>query len=132
MSSPGTSWDTRGTARLAFVFAMTAPSRFSPGPLSRRDLAVITAVTVVEVVELRTGGPSGPRSAAMGAVGLLLSLAQGLPLLWVRRWPVAVLAVVSAAFVLHAVLLVPVPPYGAWVALAVLAARREMRAAYLL
>ena len=43
------------------------------------------------------------------------------------RWPCSV--VTTAAFVAYALLLVPVPPYGALVALATLAVRREARAA---
>jgi signal transduction histidine kinase len=100
-----------------------------PRSWRRRDLVIAGVVTVVEVLGLRTGPPAPTPSALLGTVGLLLSLAQGVPLLWRRTHPVAVLAVTTAAFVAYALLLVPVPPYGALVALATVAVRREARAA---
>jgi signal transduction histidine kinase len=95
----------------------------------RRDLALVAVVTLVEVLELRTGPGVVERSVALGVIGLALSLVQGLSLLWRRRHPELVLAVVTAAFVAHALLLAPVPPYASWVAVATLAVRREVRAA---
>src|SRR6476660_10235799 len=81
-----------------------------PRSWQRRDLVVAGMVTVVEVLGLRTGPPASTPSAALGSVGLLLALAQGVPLLWRRTHPVAVLGVTTAAFVAYAVLVVPVPP----------------------
>jgi signal transduction histidine kinase len=100
-----------------------------PRSWRRRDLVIAAVVTVVEVLGLRTGPTAPTPSAALGTIGLLLSLAQGVPLLWRRTHPLAVLVVTTAAFVAYALLLVPVPPYGALVALATLAVRREARAA---
>ena len=108
---------------------MRAPRRLLPQPLRRRDLALVGVVTLLEVIELRTGPEADPPSAAVGVLVLLLSLAQGVPLLWRRRHPWPVLAIVTAAFVLHALVHVPVPPYGGWVALATLAVRRDARSA---
>jgi signal transduction histidine kinase len=110
---------------------MTAVRRFSPGPLGRRDLVVVAVATLVEVLGLRTGLPAPDPSAVAGIVGLLLALTQGLALLWRHRHPEAVLALVTVAFVAHALLLVPVPPYAGWVALATVAARRDVRGAAL-
>jgi signal transduction histidine kinase len=100
-----------------------------PRSWRRRDLVVAGVVTLVELLGLRTGPTAPTPSAALGIVGLLLSLAQGVPLLWRRTHPTAVLGVTTAAFVAYALLLVPVPPYGALVALATVAVRREARAA---
>ncbi|HET9946332.1 MAG TPA: sensor histidine kinase [Actinomycetes bacterium] len=93
----------------------------------RRDVAVATVVTVLEVLGPRTGPPRDDPSAAIAVAGLVLSLAQGVPIAWRRSAPEAVLAVVAVAFVAHALLLEPVPPYGAWVALGSLAVRRGSR-----
>jgi signal transduction histidine kinase len=100
-----------------------------PRSWQRRDLVVAGVVTLVEVLGLRTGPATPAPSAALGTLGLLLSLAQGVSLLWRRTHPLAVLGVTTAAFVAYALLLVPVPPYGALVALATVAVRREARAA---
>jgi signal transduction histidine kinase len=100
-----------------------------PRSWQRRDLVIAGIVTLVELIGLRTGPPAATPSAALGTVGLLLSLAQGVPLLWRRSHPEAVLGITAAAFVAYALLLVAVPPYGALVALATLAVRREARAA---
>jgi signal transduction histidine kinase len=94
----------------------------------RRDVTVATVVTVLEVLGPRTGPPRDDPSAAIALVGLLLALAQGVPVAWRRSAPEAVLAVVMAAFVAHALLVEPVPPYGGWVALGSLAVRRDSRA----
>jgi signal transduction histidine kinase len=91
----------------------------------RRDVVVAAVVTVVEVLAPRTGRPVDDPSALVGAAGLVLAVAQGAPLAWRRTAPEVVLAVVTAAFVVQAVVVEPVPPYGAWVALASLAVRRE-------
>ena len=96
----------------------------------RRDLTVATVVTLLEVFAPRTGPPRDP-SAAVAAAGLVLALAQGVPVAWRRTAPEAVLAVVTVAFVAHALLVEPVPPYGAWVVLGALAMRRDSRSAAL-
>ena len=110
---------------------MTQPTRRSlatvPRPV-RRDVVVATVVTLVEVLSPRTGGPTDDPSALLGTVGLALAVAQGVPTAWRRLAPRAVLAVVTVAFVGQALLVDPVPPVGAWVALASLGARRDARA----
>lgn len=97
----------------------------------RRDWAVAAVVTVVQLLGVRSGPPVPDPSALVGLLGLLLSLAQGIPLLWRRSRPLPVLVVVTAAFVVHALAVAPVPPYGAWAALAALASRRVPVAAAL-
>jgi signal transduction histidine kinase len=95
----------------------------------RRDVAVATVVTVLEVLGPRTGPPRDDPSAAIAVAGLVLALAQGVPLAWRRSAPEAVLAVATSAFVAQALLVEPVPPYGAWTALGSLALRRDSRRA---
>ena len=103
-------------------------SRSRAASPARRDLIVAAAVTVLELTGLRTGPPSPEPSAAVAALGLVLSVAQGVPLAWRRLHPWPVLMVVTAAFVAHALVVAPVPPYGGWVALAALAVARDARA----
>jgi signal transduction histidine kinase len=93
----------------------------------RRDVVVAGVVTVVEALSPRTGGPTDDPSALVGTVGLLLAVAQGVPLAWRRFAPEAVLGVVTVAFLGQALLVDPVPPIGAWVALASLSVRRDAR-----
>jgi signal transduction histidine kinase len=95
----------------------------------RRDVAVATVVTVLEILAPRTGPPRDDPTAAVAAAGLVLALAQGVPVAWRRSAPETVLAVVTVAFVAQALLVEPVPPYGAWVALGSLAQRRDSRRA---
>ena len=94
---------------------------------TRRDVVVALAVTALQVVAPRTGPATEDPSAAVAVLGLLLLLAQGVPIAWRRVAPVAVLAVVGVAFVLYALVVEPVPPYAGWVALASLAVRRNAR-----
>ena len=94
---------------------------------ARRDVIVAAVVTVVEVLSPRTGPPTDDPSAVIGALGLLLAIAQGVPLAWRRDAPEVVLGVVTLAFVGQALLVEPVPPYGGWVALASLGVRRDAR-----
>jgi len=90
-------------------------------------MAVATVVTVLEVLGPRTGPPRDDPSATIAVAGLVLALAQGVPIAWRRSAPETVLSVVTSAFVAQALLLEPVPPYGAWVALGSLALRRDSR-----
>ncbi len=93
----------------------------------RRDVTVATVVTVLEVLGPRTGPGRADPSTTIAVAGLLLSLAQGVPVAWRRSAPETVLAVVTVAFVAHALLVEPVPPAGGWVALGSLAVRRGSR-----
>lgn len=103
-------------------------ARWPAGPRpDRRDLAVAAVVTLLEVLAPRSGGQAADPSVLAGTVGLLLALVQGMPTVWRRGFPVAVLGIVTAAFLAQALLVQPVPPYGAWVALAALAVRRDAR-----
>jgi signal transduction histidine kinase len=95
----------------------------------RRDVAVATVVTVLQVLAPRTGPPRDDPSTAVATAALLLALAQGVPVAWRRTAPKAVLSVVTVAFVVQALLVEPVPPYGSWVALGALAVRRDSRTA---
>ena len=95
----------------------------------RRDVAVAAVVTLLQVFAPRTGPPRDDPSAAIVGAGLVLALAQGVPVAWRRTAPEAVLGIVTLAFVAHALLVEPVPLYGAWVALGSLALRRDSRTA---
>src|SRR6266511_514455 len=79
---------------------------------------LVAAVAVLHLLNPRTG-PGEPEQASilLGAVWLGLVLVQSVPLLWRRRRPAAVLAVVSTAWVVAQVLFGPSAPFGLWVAL---------------
>ena len=72
---------------------------------NRRDIAVAAVITLVELLAPRTGPPASDPGPALAVVGLILASAQGVPLAWRRTSPVAVLALVTAAFLAHALAL---------------------------
>jgi len=80
---------------------------------------LVAAVAVLHLLNPRTGPgePEQQASILLGAVWLGLVLVQSVPLLWRRRRPAAVLAVVSTAWVVAQVLFGPSAPFGLWVAL---------------
>src|SRR6266545_4076484 len=80
---------------------------------------LVAAVAVLHLLNPRTGPgePEQQASILLGAVWLGLLLVQSVPLLWRRRRPAAVLAVVSTAWVVAQVLFGPSAPFGLWVAL---------------
>ena len=108
---------------------MTWSRWFRGSPPARRDVAVAAGLTLLELLSPRTGPPAADPTPALAVLGLVLAVAQGVPLAWRRTSPGPVLVIVTVAFALHALLLFPVPPYGSWVALAALASRREARTA---
>jgi signal transduction histidine kinase len=81
------------------------------------DRLVAAGFTLIQLLGPTTGATEpAHRAAWAGALGLPLALVQGVPLLWRRRQPVLVLAVSGAAYVCHALLVSPVPPYAGWAA----------------
>ena len=75
------------------------------------------ALTVVSVLAPRPGLPSAEDPAWVGALGLVLAAAQGIPTAWRRLRPVAVAAIVLPAYLMYALIVDPVPPYAGWVVL---------------
>ena len=108
---------------------MTRTRWFRGRPPARRDVAVAAGLTLLELLSPRTGLPAADPTPRLAVLGLVLGVAQGVPVAWRRTSPGPVLVIVTVAFALHAALLFPVPPYGSWVALAALASRREARTA---
>jgi signal transduction histidine kinase len=93
------------------------------------DWMLVAAVALLHLFNPRIGpgGPEQQTSILLGVVWLGLVLVQSVPLLWRRRRPAVVLAVVSAAWVVAQVVFGPSAPFGLWVALysvIVLATRR--------
>ena len=86
---------------------------------TRRDWAVAAGLTLLSALAPRGGGPTEPEPAAawIGLLGLVLAVAQGLPLAWRRTRPTGVAAVVVVAYAGYGLVVDPVPPYAGWVAL---------------
>jgi signal transduction histidine kinase len=83
-------------------------------------LAVL--LVLLNLVPLRTGQPTpGPTSAWADAAALAFAIGSGIPLLWYRRYPVAVTGCVVACYAGLGVVVGLVPPYAPWVVIALVA-----------
>jgi signal transduction histidine kinase len=82
---------------------------------------VVAVPTLLHLLQVRSGPPVPDQSDAVAAAAAVLALAQGLPLLWHRSRPLAAAAVCLPATAVS-LLLVPVPPYAAFVVVYAVAA----------
>jgi signal transduction histidine kinase len=102
------------------------------------DVLLAVLATVVQFVGVRAGRPAQPPDALAGVLGGVLvsaaALAQGAPLVWRRRRPVAVFVVCLVGYAVNSVVVPGVPPVAGWLALYAVGvyARPARRAAYAL
>ena len=95
---------------------MTA-GRLSPAAVDRLLAGCVTVVLLINPQVQVGTEQSEQQSGLLGVAVGVLALAQGVPLLWRRRWPALVLAGVGTAWLIAQVFVTLASPLGLWVAL---------------
>jgi signal transduction histidine kinase len=91
-----------------------ATGRLSPAAVDR---LLAGAVTVLHLLNPQLGSARPDQSWLLGTAGLLLTLGQGVPLLWRRGRPLTVLACIGASWLVAYLFVTGTAPFGLWVAL---------------
>jgi hypothetical protein len=87
----------------------------SPKPRRWTTAVTVAVPTLLHVLQVRSGPPLPEPSSSVAVAAAVLGMAQGLPLLWHRNRPLVAAAACLTATA-ASLLVVPVPPYAAFVA----------------